>query len=89
MGIQKKKPRSSDDRGEWRTVHRWEKSFGRDVETYSVQQSRKDPLLFAATRSFVAGGFEQDYRKEFRAVDPAKANGILRNPESFHRRMDL
>jgi len=42
-----------------------------------------------ATRSFVVGGFEQDYKKEHLAVDGTEANGILRNPDSFHRRMGL
>jgi hypothetical protein len=89
MGIKRKKPRSSDDRGPWKAVHRWEKSFGRDVEYYAVLQSRENPFLFAATRSFVVGGFEQDYRKEHRAVDQTEVNGIVRNPESFFRRMEL
>jgi hypothetical protein len=89
MGIKTKKPRSSQDQGDWKTVHRWQKSFGADVEFYAVFQSRTNGLLFAATRSFVAGGFEQDYRVEHRAIDPAEAAAILRRPESFHRRMDL
>jgi hypothetical protein len=87
MGIKKKKPRKSEDPGPWKTVHRWEKSFGREVETYAVYQNRSDPLLFAATRSFVAGGFEQDQRMELRAIDPTEAARILRDPESFHRRV--
>jgi hypothetical protein len=89
MGMKSKKPREADEKGPWKTVLRWQKSFGPDVEYYSVLQSRENPLLFMATRSFVVGGFEQDYRKEHRAVDATEANGILSNPEPFFRRMDL
>jgi hypothetical protein len=87
MGIQKKKPRKSEDAGPWKTIHRWQQSFDRDVEYYAVLQNRSDPLLFAATRSFVAGGFEQEQRIELRAIDQAEAARILRDPESFHRRV--
>jgi len=73
----------------WKPVRSWQKFFGSDVEYYAVLQSRKDPLLFMATRSFVVGGFEQDYKKEHRAVNPTEAHLILRNPESFFNRMDL
>jgi len=75
--------------GPWRTVRSWQKSFHRDVEYYSVLQSDSNPLRFMATRSFVVGGFEQDYRKEHVAVDANEAKGILRDPESFHHRMGL
>jgi hypothetical protein len=82
--------RPPDSEQPWVTVRAWTRTFeNQDVETYSVLQSRKNPLLFAATRSFVAGGFEQDYEKEHRAADRAEADLILRNPESFHRRMAL
>ena len=80
------KPKEDDP---WKSVHSWHKSFERDVEYYSVSQSRRDPLHFLVTRSFVVGGFEQDLRKEHRAVDHNEAQAILRNPESFYRRMDL
>lgn len=83
-------PRSSDERDPWIPVRRWSKTFDHsDVEFYSVLQSRTNPLPFAVTRSFVVGGFEQDYKKEHLARDRTEANLILRNPESFIRRMDL
>jgi len=89
MGKKRKDCRSTEEEGPWVTVRSWSKTFDRDVEVYSVLQSRSQPLRFMATRSFVVGGFEQDYKKEHLAVDGTEANGILRNPESFHRRMDL
>jgi len=76
-----------EDGDPWNPVHHWLKSFERDTEYYAVLQSRRDPLLFLVTRSFVAGGFEQEYKKEHRAVDHHEAQAILRNPESFYRRM--
>jgi hypothetical protein len=84
-----KRTRSRDGDNPWIVVRRWEKSFGKDVEYYLVLQSRSNPLLFMATRSFVVAGFEQDYKKEFLAVHPTEARRILSNPESFHRRMEL
>ena len=80
---------SSEDPGDWKVVRRWQKSFGSDIESYAVFQSRTNELLFAATRSFVVGGFEQDQRVQHRALDAAETDAILSNPESFHRRMDL
>jgi hypothetical protein len=71
----------------WKPVRHWQKSFEHDTEYYAVFQSRRDPLLFLVTRSFVAGGFEQDYKKKHRAVDHNEAQAILRNPESFYGRM--
>jgi len=73
-----------DHQDPWKPVHDWQKHFERDTEYYAVFQSRRDPLLFLVTRSFVAGGFEQDYKKEHRAVDHNEARSILRNPESFY-----
>ncbi|HZE95719.1 MAG TPA: hypothetical protein VE981_01715 [Planctomycetota bacterium] len=73
----------------WIVVRQWQKTFGKDVEYYSVLRNREDRLLFMATRSFVVGGFEQDYKKQHRAVDATEANAILRHPESFFARMDL
>ncbi len=80
------KPKEDDP---WKPVHSWHQTFERDTEYYGVCQSRRDPLLFLVTRSFVVGGFEQDYKKEHRAIDHDEAQAILRNPESFFRRMDL
>jgi hypothetical protein len=82
-------PNPPDPKDPWKTVRSWQQVFGRDVEYYSVLQSREDKLLFMATRSFVVGGFEQDYKKEHRAVDRAEAEKIRRDPASFHARMSL
>jgi hypothetical protein len=80
------KPKEDDP---WMPVHQWQKSFERDTEYYAVFRNRRDPLLFLVTCSFIAGDFEQDYKKEHRAVDHNEAQAILRNPESFYRRVSL